>query len=518
MHVTPAFKSSPHCAPSPNGSFVATLFPSKIQIRSVQSLETVSEVLLPPDVTGPASTLQWSPTSSRLLVALADQVHVFSALDDGFRATIRLPASGTSKPTLVQFGASDTEVCVCFQFGRTFTVFNLVSSKSVEISNPKFHHASSAPRGFAFRPGSRHLALMTRATGKDVVSIHHPVTRDVERSWHPDTIDAQGLVWTPDGRWLVIWESASQGRKVLFYTPDGHLFKVWSGPSGFLADEKDYDLGAGVKFCQSSPDARRIAIGDHTCNVYILDAGAVTEASRLRHPSVISPKDTIQIWQEQIGPGPSGPSTHAFVRAKQTVSAPTFQPSGSGTELEVGCASAAFDSSSSLLATKLEEAPSTIWIWDLVSSELRAVLIFHASISDFSWHPDMRELLMIRCEGDSYSGLLFVWDPLWEGPRTLDFGSHMPDSKIGGKTQSSWVTWPGQPAVLFFGNTRHYMIATPARSEETPAPWQDFQIGDRSLGKRKIESPSPRQGGGTDGLFPLNDELSCVDDTFSFKK
>lgn len=287
--------ASPHCALSPDGLLVAALVPSRIQILSVRSLETVCEVPLPPDATGPVLAFQWSPSSSRLLVAYADQVHVFSAVHDGYRATISIPALGTTKPTVVQFGASDTEVCLSSQFGRAFSVFDLISRKSVEISNPKFHHPSSAPRGFAFRPSSGHLTLLTRIAGKDIVSIHHPITRDVQRSWHPDTIDAQGLLWTPDGRWLVMWESPSQGHKTLFYTPDGRLFKVWSSPSGFLADKKDYEFGAGVKICQPSPDARRLAVGDHTCNVHILDAGAVTETSRLHHPSVVSPKDTIQV-------------------------------------------------------------------------------------------------------------------------------------------------------------------------------------------------------------------------------
>lgn len=86
---------------------------------------------------------------------------------------------------------------------------------------------------------------------------------------------------------------------------------------------------------------------------------------------------------------------------------------------------------------------------------------------------------MITCEGDSYSNLVFVWDPLLEGPRVLDFGSHVPESEGAGKTQASWVSWPDQPEVLFFGNTKHYIIATLAVSEDTPAPWQDIPIGDR---------------------------------------
>ena len=34
-----------------------------------------------------------------------------------------------------------------------------------------------------------------------------------------------------DGKWLVIWESASQGHALFVYTADGHLFKTWNGPT-----------------------------------------------------------------------------------------------------------------------------------------------------------------------------------------------------------------------------------------------------------------------------------------------
>ncbi|KAM0284823.1 hypothetical protein ACHAQH_001744 [Verticillium albo-atrum] len=295
MHFTRPFKSSPHCLPSPDGTLIATLFPSKISVRSVQSLETINTITLPSEISGPVFAFRWSPSSTRLLVGLADQIHVFSAAEKGFHATLRLPASAASRPTLIQFGATDSEVCVSTQFGLKFTIFDLVASRSIEINNPKFHHASSAPRGFSFRPLTFHLAMMTRVAGKDVVSIHSPVTWEVERSWCPDTVDAQSLQWTHDGRWLVLWESASQQHKVLFYTPDGHLFKEWSGPSGFGSDVKDYELGAGVKLCQLSSDASRAAVCDHTRNVHILDLAAVTDVLMLQHPSLIVPKDTVQV-------------------------------------------------------------------------------------------------------------------------------------------------------------------------------------------------------------------------------
>jgi hypothetical protein len=59
-------------------------------------------------------------------------------------------------------------------------------------------------------------------------------------------VDAQGLKWSPDGRWLAVWDSASSGYKVFIYTPDGHLYRTYTGTeNGFN--------GLGVKIIEWSP-------------------------------------------------------------------------------------------------------------------------------------------------------------------------------------------------------------------------------------------------------------------------
>ena len=237
--------------------------------------------------------LAWSPSSSHFLVATADQIHAFSLTDSLFHATIRNPAIGSGKLSIVQFGARDSEVIVCSSFGLKFVVFDLSASKAVEINNPKFHLASNVTQGFAFRPETAHLALLTRVSGKDIVSIHHPDTREVQRSWYPDTIDAQGLTWTPDGRWLLLWESSAHGHKLLLYTPDGQFFRS-IGPSS-IPGGPDADLEPGIKLCRLSPDASVCAVGDHSRSVEILGTQNWRECLRLLHPTTIVPRDTTQV-------------------------------------------------------------------------------------------------------------------------------------------------------------------------------------------------------------------------------
>lgn len=162
-----------------------------------------------------------------------------------------------------------------------------------------------------------------------------------------------------------------------------------------------------------------------------------------------------------------------------------------------------FDSSSVLLATKLEDAPSTVWIWDTTAAELRAVLLFHGSVSRISWHPTIRETLLVTCDGDAYNSLIFVWDPLSEGPKPVDFSERLSD----GKVHAHWVNMPDlDPGVLFVSNGREYLFASLGEDEEGPVPW-----------------PADAEISGLDHTDDLastdayDEEASQLDDTFGFK-
>lgn len=272
---------------------MATLVGASITIRSIDTLQTVNAVKLPADLPGPVSAMIWAPSSSKILVSAAEQVHVLSISDSSYHATVSNTGSAGSKPLFLQFGARDTEVLVWSAFGLKLAVFDLSTSTAVELSNPKFYQSASASRGFSLRSDTAHLALLTRVGGKDIVSIHDPTTRQVQRSWHPDTVDAQGLTWTPDGQWLLLWESPAHGHRLLLYTADGQLFRSLGPPS--LSSEPDADLEPGIRLCRLSPNAELCALCDHSRRVAVLGTQAWRVGMTLLHPSTIVPKDTVQV-------------------------------------------------------------------------------------------------------------------------------------------------------------------------------------------------------------------------------
>lgn len=192
-----------------------------------------------------------------------------------------------------------------------------------------------------------------------------------------------------------------------------------------------------------------------------------------------------------------------------------------------GCASLLFDPSSALVATRQDDSPSTVWIWDVQAAELRAVLLFNGNVAGLSWHPRIAETLLVRCEGDQYNGLIFVWDPLSEGPRSLDFARHLPGAKAGGRLRVQWLgaETSSHPSV-FFSDAQNYVLAWLGETDQGPPPWGDYGPSRRHSFseecKERDESPLD--------LVPASrtrpevpdldedDDYSEMEDTFVFKR
>ncbi|KAI6411419.1 hypothetical protein MCOR20_004320 [Pyricularia oryzae] len=524
-----SFSASNHCIPSPNGQFIATLTSSDISVRSTSSLQVVHIVDLPWDLSGPILSFKWSPSSQYLLVAVAEQIHVFSAQEgSNLHAIIRNPTPPAVKPCFIDFGATDSEVILFSSLGLRLSIFNLKASKTVEISSPKFYSISSAHKSFSIRPISRHFAVLTRTDGKDVVSVHHPETRECQRSWPLDTIDANGITWSPDGRWLAAWESPAHGHKILFYTADGNLFKLWSGPhhksldkSLDVASQEEFALAPGVKRLQFSHNSRYLAVADFSRTVYSLDMTMVAETATLCHPPTITPRDDGQVWQEQLITADDGEAVSGgFIKATQAVS-PTGRPTSDHQELKTGPFRLSFDGSSALVATALAEWPSTVWIWDASTATLRAVLLFHFSISSLAWHPRIPETLLITCEVSEDSGTAYIWTT-GNAPVLINFPQeHIPVKPHSTSRQSVWLALENNRVpVVVHSNGSHYAMAAVLRSNDGLTPWRD-ELGQD--GQAREESPLelvPAFSSARSRPVPSDSgsDLDSSDDTFHFKK
>lgn len=274
--------------PSPDGRFVATVLESRLLIRSAGTSALVHAFALPREQTAPWRFLQWSAHRGavrtdgadlkgggdvgssllRVLLANGETVMIWDVCDSHWSAVISNAAmSGTlGEMARVCFGFSANEILVFGGFGVKLTIWSLVSSRGVEIKDPK-----CLPSCYDYRPRTGHLAILTRDGAHDTLMLLAPGTYELIRSVDLTTIDAQGVKWSPDGRWLAVWDAASMGFKVSIYTADGHLFKTYSG--GQDAD----NIGMGVRTLKWSPLNSALNIGGFDRRIVLLQRNTVSK-------------------------------------------------------------------------------------------------------------------------------------------------------------------------------------------------------------------------------------------------
>lgn len=126
-------------------------------------------------------------------------------------------------------------------------------------------------------------------------------------------------------------------------------------------------------------------------------------------------------------------------------------------------------------------------------------------MSQTLWHPTIRETLLVTCDGDAYSSLVFSWDPLSEGPQTVDFSGRLPN----GKVRAVWLNLPAlEFGALFASDDRNYLIASLAEKDDEAVPWLVYGE-DSDLLDTSEHSMSE---------VAYDDEASQLDDTFCFKR
>ncbi|CCU82747.1 WD40 domain protein [Blumeria hordei DH14] len=427
MQKSGTTKHSNHAVLSPDGKYIATIQPLKLSLRETSTLRIKIVLPLPSDVS--VTWLRWSPSSTRILVGSSDILLIFSVTDVDILASIKNPNFETTKITSVFFGASDDEILFVHNFGVKLSIFSLLSSEPIDIPNIKFFSPVSILQGCCFRPGTANLTLLTRTNGKDIISIHSRGSLQIVRSWCPKTIDAQAFSWSADGRWLAISESACQDYKIFVYTADGHLYKTWQGKIETNRKNDSSITGIGIKLFEWSPNSSYIAIGDYSQKVTILIAPSFSESFILFHSTAVTPTESCIMWLEVIDSSHFG-CRRELKLATQTVHLPLMNKKD---EIKAGANFMKFDRSGKFLATKMEETPTTVWIWDMTVRTIREVFVLESPICKISWHPITHGLLMFQCEGDDVSNLVYLWEQTWPTPKLLDLTTQITGGNISGK-------------------------------------------------------------------------------------
>ena len=123
----------------------------------------------------------------------------------------------------------------------------------------------------------------------------------------------------------------------------------------------------------------------------------------------------------------------SYVAAPQPATPPTSLSLGKSDSPTHGISAIAFNSDGTLLATRNDFIPTTVWIWSLNNSSAIDVLIHHSAVKQVTWHPSQSDLLLIHCAIPEPA--VHLWKTTWHAPRIL----MLPLQRIGGRLEASWL-------------------------------------------------------------------------------
>lgn len=428
-----SYPAARHSVPSPDGTCIATVQRARLVVRPVTTDGYPQTWDLPQDFVARCAFVKWSHppkeangsvdedqvlSSSRILLADAEIVRVFDINDHKWEATITGAAKNCGKIANVAFGHNHNEVLVFSDFGAKCTIWSLVTSRGVEIRDPKYSVACHGSR-----PRTGHLALLTRASAQDVLMLLSPGSYEVLKSIELSTVDAQEVKWSRDGHWIAVRDVASAGHKVQIYTADGNLFKTFQG----VADTDE--IGLGVK-CMKWLPSGALMIGDYNNNITILDHRKFTPTTTLRHPSASINIPEISVWEEQI----DSVKTRSYKEAVQPANPPTSATSArAATTPKHGISIITQNLDGTLLAARNDASPTTAWIWSLQTGKAVTILIHHSPIKQLSWHPAHSDLLMIHCA--IAEPVIHLWRYSWSEPLAIP----LPLERASGRIEAHWL-------------------------------------------------------------------------------
>ncbi|XP_036297484.1 WD repeat-containing protein WRAP73 isoform X1 [Pipistrellus kuhlii] len=395
MNFSEVFKlTSQLCKFSPDGKYLASCAQYRLVVREVRSLQVLQLFTCLDQV----QHLEWSADSLFILCAMYKRglVQVWSLEQPEWHCRIDEGSAGLVASC---WSPDGRHILNTTEFHLRITVWSLCTKSVSYIKYPK-----ACQQGISFSRDGRYLALAERRDCKDYVSIFVCSDWQLLRHFDTDTQDLAGIEWAPNGCVLAVWDTCLE-YKVLLYSLDGRQLAAYCA----------YEWSLGVKSVAWSPSSQFLAVGSYDGKVRILNHVTWKMLTEFAHPAAISDPRVVVYKEAEKSPRgalgrPACPSFRAaeskYEIAAVPVSLQTLKPAADRANPKIGVGLLAFSPDSYFLATRNDNVPNAVWVWDMQKLRLFVVLEQLGPVRSFQWDPQRPRLAI--CSGGSK---VYLWSP-----------------------------------------------------------------------------------------------------------
>lgn len=211
--------------------------------------------------------------------------------------------------------------------------------------------------------------------------------------------------------------------KVCVYSLDGRC----------LTEFSPYSNALGIKSCQWSPAGQLLAIGAYDQKIRLLNHLTWSVIVDFEHTQNIDSKNVdifveveskpnfgkdFEIYLDKFQNNHSSSSKYETKKVPYAV--PIRKPNPKEPDPKIGISQMSFSSNSAHLASKNDNMPNTLWIWDVKKTRLSTVLTQLNEVKNFAWDPFQPRLAL--CTG---SNKIYIWSAEIEGCSSVDLPSEI---------------------------------------------------------------------------------------------
>uniref|UniRef100_A0A0X3NRC1 WD repeat-containing protein WRAP73 n=3 Tax=Schistocephalus solidus TaxID=70667 RepID=A0A0X3NRC1_SCHSO len=420
---------------SPNGLCVAYANQFRLIIQDIRTLAVVNVCRCADTI----SDIHWSPDSSLVLCIMRkrNSIQVWSASPSNWSCKIDEGSTGL----IDACWAMDSRhiLTTCDYFLR-ITVWSLSNTSVSYMKYPK-----ACPKNLAFSPGGRYLCLLERRDLQDCMSIF-----DCQLEWRLvvnvqlPTKDSCGLEWSPDGRYIAVYDSCLYDTVAIF-TADGRHLHTFSMSKG-----ENYHLG--VKSIAWSPSGQLLAIGgfDQKCRILnhanwsclvvlqhplskpiapqlglsptgeVLESTLNSDSNRSYRVAIYQEEASEQLAGNPPSATPAGAVGRNYSIVSKPIQIPCLKPDPKKPNPKIGVGLCLFSPTGRYLVTRVDNAPGTLWVWRAGLRFSLISILTHTSgpVLSAAWDPQSTARLAL-CIG---TDVVFMWTP--QGCVAVEVGAH----------------------------------------------------------------------------------------------
>ncbi|XP_021273114.1 WD repeat-containing protein WRAP73 isoform X2 [Numida meleagris] len=341
---------------SPDGKCLASCVQYRLIIRDVNTLQILQLYTCLDQI----QYIEWSSDSLFILCAMYKRgiVQVWSLEQPDWHCKIDEGSAGLVASC---WSPDGRHILNTTEFHLRITVWSLCTKSVSYIKYPK-----ACQQGIAFTKDGRYMAVAERRDCKDFVSLFVCSNWQLLRHFDTETQDLFGIEWAPNGCVLAVWDTCLEVRILNHVT--------W----------------------------KKITEFEHPATV--VNAKTIVYKEVEKSPSVETERLSFPSTRALASSAFSTQSKYDI--SQVPVSFQYIKPVADRANPKMGIGMLAFSPDNCFLATKNDNIPNAVWIWDIQKLKLFVVLEQLCAIQCFQWDP--RQPRLAVCTGNSK---VYLWSP-----------------------------------------------------------------------------------------------------------